>query len=74
MTRAGAKKWSLANGIITLRYGAINASRRPCRGLRRADRNPPAFDPATSSVRMPGGFKKSFAAFTDADSAGLAVG
>src|SRR5437899_1817289 len=27
------------------------------------DRNPPVFDPATSSVRMPAGFKKSFAAF-----------
>ena len=26
-----------------------------------ADRNPPVFDPATGSVRMPAGFKKSFA-------------
>jgi alkylation response protein AidB-like acyl-CoA dehydrogenase len=32
-----------------------------------ADRNPPVFDPATSSVRMPEGFKKSFAAFMDAE-------
>ncbi len=32
-----------------------------------ADRNPPVFDPATSSVRMPPGFKKSFAAFMDAE-------
>jgi len=32
-----------------------------------ADRNPPVFDPATSSVRMPAGFKKSFAAFMDAE-------
>ena len=32
-----------------------------------ADRNPPVFDPATSSVRMPAGFRKSFAAFLDAE-------
>ena len=32
-----------------------------------ADRNPPAFDPATGSVRMPEGFRKSFAAFMDAE-------
>jgi alkylation response protein AidB-like acyl-CoA dehydrogenase len=32
-----------------------------------ADRNPPVFDPATSSVRMPAGFKKSFDAFIDAE-------
>ncbi len=32
-----------------------------------ADRNPPVFDPATSSVRMPDGFKKSFPAFIDAE-------
>src|ERR1039457_4161928 len=32
-----------------------------------ADRNPPVFDPATGSVRMPAGFKKSFAAFMDAE-------
>jgi alkylation response protein AidB-like acyl-CoA dehydrogenase len=32
-----------------------------------ADRNPPVFDPQTSSVRMPDGFKKSFAAFMDAE-------
>jgi hypothetical protein len=32
-----------------------------------ADRNPPVFDPATGSVRMPEGFKKSFAAFIDAE-------
>jgi alkylation response protein AidB-like acyl-CoA dehydrogenase len=32
-----------------------------------ADRNPPVFDPATSSVRMPGAFKKSFQAFMDAE-------
>jgi len=32
-----------------------------------ADRTPPVFDPATSSVRMPDGFKKSFAAFMDAE-------
>jgi alkylation response protein AidB-like acyl-CoA dehydrogenase len=31
------------------------------------DRNPPEFDPATGSVRMPEGFKKSFAAFMDAE-------
>ena len=30
------------------------------------DRNPPVFDPATSSVPMPEGFKKSFAAYRDA--------
>jgi alkylation response protein AidB-like acyl-CoA dehydrogenase len=32
-----------------------------------ADRNPPVFDPETASVRMPEGFKKSFAAFMDAE-------
>src|SRR6266581_2583731 len=32
-----------------------------------ADRNPPVFDPATGSVRMPAAFKKSFAAFMDAE-------
>ena len=32
-----------------------------------ADRNPPVFDPETGSVRMPEGFKKSFAAFMDAE-------
>ena len=32
-----------------------------------ADRNPPVFDPDTASVRMPEGFKKSFAAFMDAE-------
>ncbi len=32
-----------------------------------ADRNPPVFDPATGSVRMPESFKKSFAAFMDAE-------
>jgi alkylation response protein AidB-like acyl-CoA dehydrogenase len=32
-----------------------------------ADRNPPVFDPATSSVRMPEAFKKSFRAFMDAE-------
>jgi alkylation response protein AidB-like acyl-CoA dehydrogenase len=32
-----------------------------------ADRNPPVFDPQTGSVRMPDGFKKSFAAFMDAE-------
>src|SRR5450759_2849476 len=32
-----------------------------------ADRHPPVFDPATGSVRMPEGFKKSFAAFMDAE-------
>src|SRR5450432_4104389 len=32
-----------------------------------ADRNPPVFDPATNSVRMPAGFKKSFKAFMDAE-------
>jgi alkylation response protein AidB-like acyl-CoA dehydrogenase len=32
-----------------------------------ADRNPPVFDPATSSVRMPEAFKKSFQAFVDAE-------
>jgi hypothetical protein len=32
-----------------------------------ADRNPPVFDPATSSVRMPEAFKKSFEAFMDAE-------
>jgi len=32
-----------------------------------ADRDPPVFDPATGSVRMPEGFKKSFAAFMDAE-------
>ncbi len=31
------------------------------------DRNPPVFDPATSSVRMPEAFKKSFQAFMDAE-------
>ena len=30
-----------------------------------ADRNPPVFDPATSSVTMPESFKKSYAAYTD---------
>jgi alkylation response protein AidB-like acyl-CoA dehydrogenase len=32
-----------------------------------ADRNPPAFDPSTFSVRMPEAFKKSFQAFMDAE-------
>ena len=32
-----------------------------------ADRNPPVFDSQTASVRMPEGFKKSFAAFMDAE-------
>jgi hypothetical protein len=32
-----------------------------------ADRHPPVFDPATASVHMPEGFKKSFAAFMDAE-------
>jgi alkylation response protein AidB-like acyl-CoA dehydrogenase len=32
-----------------------------------ADRHPPVFDPATASVAMPEGFKKSFAAFMDAE-------
>ena len=32
-----------------------------------ADRNPPVFDPDTSSVRMPEAFKKSFQAFMDAE-------
>jgi len=32
-----------------------------------ADRNPPVFDPATGSVRMPAGFKRSYQAFVDAE-------
>ncbi len=32
-----------------------------------ADRHPPVFDPATASVAMPEGFKKSFAAFMEAE-------
>jgi alkylation response protein AidB-like acyl-CoA dehydrogenase len=32
-----------------------------------ADRNPPVFDPGTSSVRMPEAFKKSYQAFEDAE-------
>src|SRR5690349_21169802 len=32
-----------------------------------ADRNPPVFDPATGSVRMPEGFKRSYQAFVDAE-------
>jgi alkylation response protein AidB-like acyl-CoA dehydrogenase len=32
-----------------------------------ADRNPPAFDPATGDVRMPESFKKSFKAWMDAE-------
>ncbi|HCU94593.1 MAG TPA: acyl-CoA dehydrogenase [Actinobacteria bacterium] len=32
-----------------------------------ADRNPPQFDPATGTVRMPEGFKKSYQAFADAE-------
>jgi hypothetical protein len=32
-----------------------------------ADRNPPVFDPATGSVRVPESLKKSFAAFMDAE-------
>src|ERR1039457_6181978 len=32
-----------------------------------ADRNPPVFDPVTHSVAMPESFKKSFAAFRDAE-------
>src|SRR5215831_17062197 len=32
-----------------------------------ADRNPPEFDPATGTVRMPEGFTKSFRAFVDAE-------
>ena len=32
-----------------------------------ADRNPPVFDPETTSVRMPESFKKSFDAFMDAE-------
>jgi alkylation response protein AidB-like acyl-CoA dehydrogenase len=32
-----------------------------------ADRNPPVFDPATGSVRMPESFRQSFRAFADAE-------
>ncbi len=32
-----------------------------------ADRNPPVFDPATHSVQMPAGFKRSYQAFIDAE-------
>src|SRR5690242_12380900 len=32
-----------------------------------ADRNPPVFDPATGSVRMPDGFKRSYQALVDAE-------
>ena len=32
-----------------------------------ADRNPPVFDPATHSVRMPDSFKRSYQAFIDAE-------
>ena len=32
-----------------------------------ADRHPPVFDPATGSVRMPEGFKRSYQAFVDAE-------
>src|SRR5258708_8396722 len=32
-----------------------------------ADRNPPVFDPETSSVRMPEAFRKSFQSFMDAE-------
>jgi alkylation response protein AidB-like acyl-CoA dehydrogenase len=32
-----------------------------------ADRNPPVFDPATHSVKMPDAFKKSYQAFLDAE-------
>ena len=32
-----------------------------------ADRNPPVFDPATHSVKIPDGFKKSFQAFMDSE-------
>jgi alkylation response protein AidB-like acyl-CoA dehydrogenase len=32
-----------------------------------ADRNPPVFDPGTSSVRMPEAFKRSYQAFEDAE-------
>ena len=32
-----------------------------------ADRNPPVFDPATHSVRMPESFKRSYQAFIDAE-------
>jgi len=38
-----------------------------------ADRNPPVFDPATGSVTMPEGFKRSYHAFTDAQWWRLAV-
>src|SRR6202046_1675229 len=36
-----------------------------------ADRHPPVFDPATASVAMPEGFKKSFAALIDAEGSRL---
>jgi hypothetical protein len=32
------------------------------------DRNPPVFDPATGTVRMPDAFKRSYRAWTDAQS------
>src|SRR5271165_7283072 len=32
-----------------------------------ADRNPPVFDPATHTVRMPDSFKRSYQAFIDAE-------
>ncbi|MGH3410599.1 MAG: acyl-CoA dehydrogenase family protein, partial [Streptosporangiaceae bacterium] len=32
-----------------------------------ADRHPPVFDPATHSVQMPEGFKRSYQAFVDAE-------
>src|SRR6516164_1930129 len=38
-----------------------------------ADRNPPVFDPATGSVTIPAGFKRSYRAFTDAQWWRLAV-
>jgi alkylation response protein AidB-like acyl-CoA dehydrogenase len=49
---------------------------RICRGVvadsfEESDRNPPVFDPATATVTMPEGFKKSFRAWMDAGWANL---
>jgi Acyl-CoA dehydrogenase N terminal len=54
-----------ARGILTeverLASGPIAES------LVDSDRNPPVFDPATSSVTLPESFKKSYAAYLDAE-------
>src|SRR6186997_138936 len=50
-------------------YGEVErlATNELAASLLESDRNPPVFDPATSSVTMPEAFKKSYQAYMDAE-------